>query len=221
MYSEKINQQILRVQDKLEQLKKQDQELKVFGASSHEYKLNLTLSLEKVEAFEREHKVKLPEDYRAFITQIGNGGAGPYYGVMTLDYGLNQSLLYPDLAWYNELEKPFPHREWWNCIDELDDVYKRLDEAQETGDEELEEKIFDEKFDLIGGPEHNYGILNLCHFGCGVVIFLVVNGEEYGHLWIDDRMNDSGIYPFDEMEVKERIGFLDWYELWLDQKLGE
>jgi hypothetical protein len=50
---------------------------------------------------------------------------------------------------------------------------------------------------------------------------LMVNGNEYGHIWFDDRCNDQGIYPDPYFEVKERLTFLDWYEIWLDRSVKE
>jgi hypothetical protein len=50
---------------------------------------------------------------------------------------------------------------------------------------------------------------------------LVVNGQEYGNIWTDDRGSDGGIYPSMELGNKEKINFLDWYELWLDNSLEE
>jgi hypothetical protein len=50
---------------------------------------------------------------------------------------------------------------------------------------------------------------------------LVVNGEEYGNIWTDDRASDAGIRPSYELSNKEKITFLNWYELWLDNSLKE
>ena len=68
----------------------------VFGASQHAYRFNPPLATAQVEAFEQHHKVVLPEPYRQFITEIGNGGVGPYYGIMPLDPQAPQ------------LQQPFP-----------------------------------------------------------------------------------------------------------------
>ncbi|WP_286375979.1 hypothetical protein [Acinetobacter sp. R933-2] len=40
-------------------------------------------------------------------------------------------------------------------------------------------------------------------------------------MWTDDRANDGGIYPSQELGNRERITFLNWYERWLDQSLHE
>lgn len=56
----------------------------VFGSSSHEYRFEPPLGMAQVEAFELAHGVSLPVPYRRFITELGNGGAGPYYGVLGL-----------------------------------------------------------------------------------------------------------------------------------------
>src|SRR5688572_12593455 len=56
----------------------------VFGAAQHAYRFHPPLSIKRVEKFERDHKVSLPKPYRRFITELGNGGTGPYYGVTPL-----------------------------------------------------------------------------------------------------------------------------------------
>jgi hypothetical protein len=53
----------------------------VFGADGHDWSWNPPLPEATVVEFEREHGVRLPEEYRSFITTIANGGAGPFYGV--------------------------------------------------------------------------------------------------------------------------------------------
>jgi len=60
----------------------------VFGAGEHEFKLNPPRSEAEVTAFEAKHGIRLPGDYRQFIAEIGNGGAGPYYGVSQLGHRL-------------------------------------------------------------------------------------------------------------------------------------
>ena len=59
---------------------------KIFGAEGHGFKLNPPLKEFDVAAFEEKHHIRLPDDYRQFITEIGNDGAGPYFGVFPLGY---------------------------------------------------------------------------------------------------------------------------------------
>ena len=68
----------------LKRAKEADQDLQQFGAEVHQYKWKEKASLEEVEAFERKIQAKLPEEYRKFLLQAGNGGAGPYYGLFSL-----------------------------------------------------------------------------------------------------------------------------------------
>ena len=69
----------------LEQARAAEPERKQFGAGSHRYELAPPASLEEVEAFEQEIGVTLPEDYRNFLLHMGNGGAGPFYGLFSLE----------------------------------------------------------------------------------------------------------------------------------------
>ena len=71
-----------------------DLRLECFGSNGHKYQLRACLTEEEVVEFESEHQIQLPEDYRRFLTEIGNGGIGPYYGIVSLE----QSAKLLDLA---------------------------------------------------------------------------------------------------------------------------
>src|SRR4051794_17271566 len=101
---------------RLADLDRRDRRRRVFGASLHEYRLNPPLSGTVIEAFEVRHRVRLPEDYRHFMTVIGDGGAAPYYGV--LPFGKDDE----DRDWgggwlVGAPSKPFPHTTAWNLPD--------------------------------------------------------------------------------------------------------
>lgn len=69
----------------LEKARTADAELKQFGAKDHQYQWNPPAALAEVEAFERDLGVTLPEGYRDFLLQAGDGGAGPFYGLFSLE----------------------------------------------------------------------------------------------------------------------------------------
>jgi len=84
----------------LEKARAADSSLTRFGAKNHKYQWNPPASLADVEEFEREIGVTLPEDFRAFLLQAGDGGAGPFYGLFSLQQ------IRGWLQWPLELEKP-------------------------------------------------------------------------------------------------------------------
>jgi hypothetical protein len=93
--------------------------LRVFGADVHEFRLNASLPKADVVAFENVHKVSLPDDFRQFLTNVGNGGAGPFYGVFPLgkmDDNFGLRTWHEDDGFIGVLSKPFPLREEWNDI---------------------------------------------------------------------------------------------------------
>ena len=67
----------------LRQLRTEDTRLRVFGSPAHGYHLNPPLSEDEIQAFEADHGIRLPEEYRLFLRVVGNGGPGPAYGLVT------------------------------------------------------------------------------------------------------------------------------------------
>ena len=70
-----------RILKLLEQAKAKDSDFVRFGADSHQYKLSPPASEETIQKFEEQEGIRLPEEYRDFLLFVGNGGAGPYYGL--------------------------------------------------------------------------------------------------------------------------------------------
>ena len=56
-----------------------------FGAAGHRYELLPSLSAAALAALEDQLGAALPDDLRAFVTELAAGGAGPGYGVVPLD----------------------------------------------------------------------------------------------------------------------------------------
>jgi hypothetical protein len=148
-----------------------------------------------VAGFERRHAIELPPEYRAFITGVMNGGAGPAYGMYSLAEAVTKERgRLPD----DFLRTPFPHTDAYNPFEDEED-------AEDEGDEEDE----GERSTLYQAA----GTLVLCHEGCGILHLLVVTGPSRAQMWVDDRCNDQGLFPLG-------VGFLDWYERWLDSTLA-
>jgi hypothetical protein len=135
----------------LDDLDRRDRRRKVFGANGHDYELRPPLPAPVIQAFEMQHSVMMPEDYRYFLTEVGNGGAGPYYGVFP--FGQQDGWDY--CTWeagglVGDVSLPFPHVRAWNLpksswekepdpppglsLDEEDMLWEAWDEELETHD---------------------------------------------------------------------------------------
>lgn len=57
---------------------------RVFGANGHGFRLFGVLRADQLARFESERGFVVPSEYAAFLREVGNGGAGPGYGVFPL-----------------------------------------------------------------------------------------------------------------------------------------
>jgi hypothetical protein len=205
---------ILRLAD----LDRRDPRRKVFGANVHDYKLNPPVPISVIELFEHKHEMILPDDYRRFITEIGDGGAGPFYGV--LPFGKDDD----DRNWeggglVGDLSKPFTHSGAWNLPESFwisepglspETPLKEEDGLWEAWDRRLEAQYWN--------PTILNGAIPICHRGCALRQWLVINGDQRGFLWNDDRADNRGLSP-----VRDKSGgpltFTDWYMEWLNESL--
>jgi hypothetical protein len=173
-----------------------------FGVESHGFRRRRRLTEKQVAAFERRHAVKLPSEYRTFIIGVANGGAGPAYGLYSLAEAVSKEPRgrVPD----DFLRIPFRHRRDYNPQEDpkLRSFWRRVEDG-EIADAEAERRSL----------YHAAGTLVLCHEGCGDLHLLVVTGPSRGQMWVDTRRNSGWLYPLE-------VGFLDWYERWLDSTLA-
>lgn len=158
------------------------------------------LSEKQILNYENNNNIKLPSDYRRFISTIACGGTQPFYGLVSL---LKQKNHYEDF----DVSAPFPYK-----------VSAPLD-LSKLSDEEYD-NLF--KFDENDRIKPDAGYIVLCDEGCGMYNILIVNSEDeetYGTTWFYDLANDFGIFPIMNPKTNQPMHFLDWFEYWIDRTL--
>lgn len=187
---------------------------KLHGSDAHRFRINPPIPVDEVRDFEARHRIRLPEEYRDFIVHVGNGGAGPGYGLFPLGM---ENRGYDTLPWtegdwlVGVLSEPFPHTEPWNDLT-----------GKPVLDEELEEDpVWEAEFqERLRAWEEGYfstanvnGAFPICHRGCALQDWLIVTGSQAGQVWADCRVDHRGLRPTNQ-------SFLQWYRSWLDDVLA-
>ena len=168
------------------------QQLRESSKEPGRFSLNPPLSEQQIAAFEQRHSVALPEEYRIFLSNVGNGGAGPYYGIYAL--GMNGDTALSDDVLLN-LPKWFLHQDDWDVPADIPDPDHRY-----YSDDVMQ------------------GAMPICTVGCATDYWLVVSGPSRGQIWLDSRADHNGIEPiFDDED--EFATFGTWYDQWLKQMM--
>lgn len=153
----------------LQKLAVTDTERQLFGSNGHDYALNPPLAEADLAAFERDAGVALPTDYRTFITKIGNGGAGPYYGVFRFgEHDDGHGFCSWEKGYLvGDFSQEFPHLEAWNLPPSFWDDEPSPPEGMPDAEADKLWAAWDAKL------ERDYwstslvkGAIPICHLGC-------------------------------------------------------
>jgi len=180
------------IKEKIDFLKTYDKNFQIFGSEKHKYILNEPLCEEIISNFEDTFQVKLPSDYRNFINTIGNGGAGPGYGIFPL---FNNEKSYQNKF----LSSQFLLK------DDLDlDLYEEQISCDCLECEVCKSRNICLFCDVEDGTfKYQIGTLAICFEGCTYYRRLTMNGE----IWAESE---------GEGMKRTRTNFLTWYEDWLN-----
>lgn len=185
------NDALARIREKIPLVKQVDSELNLFGADSHEYELNPVIALADIEKWQKRTGATLPQDFVQFLTQIGNGGLGPYYGIVRFE---DSESRFDQTAALPSILSPTMSQEEWQKLTFLDD---------DCSDEE-----FDERENYI-----HQGVFYLGTCGCEYDLLLVITGEYAGRIIYTNHWCGSNQPFFFSYE----LSFSQWYERWLDE----
>jgi hypothetical protein len=196
-FIEMLMNRLERIKRKLDHLRQIDASRSIFGAESHQYQLNPCLSESQIRAFEQTYAIRLPDDYRSFLQTIGNGGAGPYYGIIPLERSLRD--------WCREEDPLYPSKVFpLNTNLELYTLDPTAD------------------FERYMTSYYTQGTIDIGDYGCAIYFLLVVTGSEHGSIWVDDRASDGGIIVLtQQIDQDTRVDFLTWYENWLNTSIRD
>ena len=162
-----------------------------------------------------------PSDYRSFLTEVGNGGAGPYYGLFPFgqqDDGFGVGA-WEDGGLVGDLSQPFPHVAAWNVSESFWDGEPDPPPGTPPEEEDRLWEAWDEVLEVsYWNPAVMDGAIPICHLGCALRQWLVITGEQKGFVWNDFRADYRGLSPV-LGGSGEAVSFADWYMGWLDESL--
>jgi hypothetical protein len=204
----------------LEKLRVQDHKFDIFGTRKHLF-ISTPVSLNEVESFESHYSLKVPNEYRRFLLEVGFG-AGPYYGIFN-PRGIESEILeFGDFCFEEEAEaliKSALSSEFPISISDAHEIVHKINNRVE-----LPHFIGDFPFT---------GCIPMCFQGCQYWTVLVVAGELRGSVWDvevsssdDCRWLPAKRPPGIARNGYKSVGFSDllpipsfnmWFDAWLYQ----
>jgi hypothetical protein len=181
------------------------------SSTAHGYRLREPVDTATLDRAERAIGVPLPEGYRHFVTAIGDGGAGPYWGVIPLGEALDRLDGYlGDLTTLGRdcpLSADVDFGELAGQPDGWDEHVARLESDPSY------QAHYDRLTDTYAASPWLDGRLPLVDYGCGDWFFLVVRGPRSGTVWVDSVGGSTGLYCLE-------VDFPTFYERWLRRALS-
>ncbi|WP_020469468.1 SMI1/KNR4 family protein [Zavarzinella formosa] len=232
---------IERLLAKLERVRQTDHEFLGYGAWRHWYRFGPKLAPSLIAWLEAKYGIELPEQYRQFLIEVGNGGAGPYNGLQRFGYldvpqripsslgtGIRRHDTYPSGLKREWEERYMPDGSLTDGFEEnfYDSIWMMAGGdtilAQpfpfiepHNSNELAEELLSGSAGQVEGGANMRWcvpGALYMAMYGCGATQMLVLNGLWKGSIWMQDLASDNGYYVVAK-------NFEEWYDQWLDSVL--
>ncbi|GAA2170339.1 hypothetical protein [Actinomadura napierensis] len=164
---------VRRIADKLVAVRSMPAASKAFGAEAHRFKLEPPLPEAMVAEFEERHEVALPKEFRLFVIELGNGGAGPGYGLRRLTVSCCAHRR------SGHLTRPSPYRPGPRYLDD-----------------------WEQRYESPPGPDRIFlpGTVEIAGHGCSLVTHLVVTGPARGRLINLDCEGPIGPYVLEDAD---------------------
>jgi hypothetical protein len=207
----KYNDLLSGVAEKLDTLKRLDRRQTVFGAGSHKYR-SICVTPTALSALEYDMQVKLPDEYRNWLLNVGYG-AGPYYGLYPPERVLARFRSYVS-GTGGEVASP--------ASITARQVDRYLEQVRTAGSY-VGIRITADTFD---------GAVPIGEQGCSGETFLVVSGPlagtvfgESGDLIDEPWTAAAAFWPDsfvrDPYSLPHPLSFLNWMESWIDVSIAE
>ena len=157
-----------------------------------------------IQSFENKFEISLPSDYRNFLKNVGNGGAGPGYGLYKLDMNnINDK--------YDYLKRPFLLTKDFDADEEEEKYNCTAYTCQECEHKDLCLCSDDYNGECSDICRYQQGTLSICYEGCTFYRRIILNGSKRGEIWAESE--GEGL-------KKAESSFTEWYEGWLDKSLN-
>jgi len=191
-----MNQQINRIQNNHAKIIScsTEQLRRVFGAGKHRFQFNPVATTAQVDAYEQKYQFAFPESYKKFILEIGDGGAGPFYGIQKRFTSFGSTLRDEEAKTYrlpSIYTADCPPGDYWQAL-LLGPDYEQLEDENDA--------------------LYMQGNMTLFEVGCGTQGVLVLNGPRKNQVCI----TDFGSSPYQFCIPPD---FLDLYESWQEAVL--
>jgi hypothetical protein len=202
----------------------------VYAAKRYRYVLKAPASETQIAVFEAKYEIRFPDDYRRFLLEVGTGGAGPGYDLLSpLDDMLSQEEADRFFDRLDEPDAEIDDDEFWKedapVIGDLKTPFPFVDRMTVAAVDEL---ISQQGWEIIA-PLLMAGQLLIGYTGCQCWYLLIVSGAAYGQIWYMDggtyfspvMVADGKFYHSDKAPANaERVTLTRWYEAWLDEEIA-
>lgn len=178
-----------------------DMDFPLFGSHSHAHLFRPVLPEEEAEVWEELMELRLPEDYRQYLTRLGNGGAGPAYGIAPFRGPLRDCLREP--AVYSDDQAERFHdlsRKWYAYSHEDEDQLYAAYCGQTPEERRMNQYDWSEaRYRFMENAVIPFlfanGQLLIANQGCSQDIYLLLSGTHRGFCHGSSEEYDYA-YPF-------------------------